>query len=152
RRVIRWALTVLLLAVLSLTIASVWWTFTWQRGRFDPNPQLKVTLERGGFEVFWRGEAGSPYNGTPAFIQLPRGFTVCNVNGYILEPGSRPPFEWTAFKLNMPDPPGHPWAIPWGTLYFPLAWAVLALAVPTGWLWWGQLRRRRLGGREGRGG
>ncbi len=135
----KWTLTLLLTLVLALEIASVWWTFTWQRRDGTDANQVRIAVERGKWEIFWHEKAPYESIGNP-LAMIPRGLSVRHADdpGWGFRFGRPLPFIWTACEFT---PRKYGWS--WGIISFPLTYAILALAAPTGWLWLGELRRRK---------
>ena len=138
RRFCKWTLTALLALVLALEIASVWWTFHWQRGHMSTPSHVLISVERGEWEIFWRRKDPSYFIIGSPFGNVPQGFSVRHADDFGLgRTGHSKSFIWTGCEFT---PRKYGWS--WGRISVPLTYPILALALPTGWLWLGEIRRR----------
>lgn len=137
--ILKWTLTALLALVLALEIASAWWTFSWHRRQWYGPNQVTILIERGECWLYW--QLDQPDLVTFRSALQPPGLSVrrSDINAWGPWSGRPRPFTWTACQFT-------PWQYgdwSWGVINFPLTYPILALALPTAWLWLGEIRRRR---------
>ncbi len=136
---LRWTLTLLLTLVLALEIASAWWEVRWQHGRDEAPDHRHIAIGRGSVELVLQEGVNVP--GTYVFSN-PEGFTVRRFSAMFWPSTLHgDPMNWWSFEFDRRDwHPNGGWMV---YCRLPLTYAILALALPTAWLWRGALRRRK---------